>query len=374
MFNSGFITIFRTALHGTDTTDTAKGVGICAISENSVSTVKKLSRSLPALIILLLLPVITEAYTIVMRDGRQIEIPDSFHLTQTTLTYEAAPGIQITVQVRHIDAAATERANGETPGAFFRRANLAPTAQTTQSQPERIVRSSSRTLTNRDLSDYARTREASERAYERRRRELNLPAPVRPEDDAALRQTAERLNEREAESERYWRTRAAALRAEIVSLDAEINFLRARLAETPEYSALNATVVSTSGVFGAYSVPFGLLTSRPHVGINHTTGAQIAGQINFGGGATRGIINFNAGSVSGSALHRVVVPPRARPVAPFFGVSPVIAYPYFNYPSDRSLIISRLNELGAARAAFAARWQLLEDEARRAGALPGWLR
>ena len=370
MFNSRFITIFRTALHGKDTT-AEKRVRICTTPDFRVSTIKKLCRIIPALTLLLLLPVITEAYTLVMRDGRRIEIPDSFHLTQTTLTYETAPGIQITVQVRHIDQAATERANGEAPGAFSRRANLAPTQQ---SEPERTAPASSRTLTNRDLSEYARTREASERAYERRRRELNLPARARDQDDVALTRTAERLNEREAESERYWRMRAAALRAEIVSLDAEINFLRARLAETPEYPSLNATVISTNGFFGAYPVPFGLLTNRSHVGITHTAGAQIVGQINFGGGATRGVIGINTGSVSGPTLHRVVVPPRARPVAPFFGVAPVIVYPYFNYPSDRSLIIARLNELGAARAGFAARWQLLEDEARRAGALPGWLR
>lgn len=336
---------------------------------------KSVRRIIAVLTLALLLPAIAHAYTIVMRDGRRIEIPDSFHLTQITLTYEAAPGINVTLQVRHIDAAATERANNEARGAFARRAASVSPAQTSPDAPTVIQPAASRTLTNRDLSDYSRAREASERAYERRRRELNLPAPdPRAEEEAMLALAQAARENREAE--RYWRARASALRAEIVSLDAEINFLRARLFETPEYPALNAAIVSTNGFFGAYPVaPFGInsLAGQSSIGLAQS-GAQIAGRIGFGGGRTRGIVNINAGAYSGSTYHRVIVPPRARPIAPFIGYAPVIAYPYFNYPSDRSLIIARLNEIEAARAGYIARWQLLEDEARRAGALPGWLR
>lgn len=338
---------------------------------------KSVRRIITVLTLALLLPALAHAYTIVMRDGRRIEIPDSFHLTQITLTYEAAPSISVTLQVRHIDAAATERANNESRGAFARRAASVSSTQTSPDAPPVNQPVASRTLTNRDLSDYARAREASERAYERRRRELNLPAPdPRAEEEAMLALAQSARENREAE--RYWRARASALRAEIVSLDAEINFLRARLFETPEYPALNATIVSTNGFFGAYPVvPFGVTTNslagQSSIGLTQS-GAQVVGQIGFGGGRTRGIVSINAGTFSGSTYHRVIVPPRARPVAPFIGYAPVIAYPYFNYPSDRSLIIARLNEIEAARAGYIARWRLLEDEARRAGALPGWLR
>ncbi|MCA1850460.1 MAG: hypothetical protein LC672_05295, partial [Acidobacteria bacterium] len=44
----------------------------------------------------------------------------------------------------------------------------------------------------------------------------------------------------------------------------------------------------------------------------------------------------------------------------------------FSY--DRSVLAARLYEAEAERAALQARWRLLEEEARRAGALPGWLR
>ena len=39
-------------------------------------------------------------------------------MTTTTLTYEAAPGINRTVQLILIDVPATERANNELPGDF----------------------------------------------------------------------------------------------------------------------------------------------------------------------------------------------------------------------------------------------------------------
>ena len=42
--------------------------------------------------------------------------------------------------------------------------------------------------------------------------------------------------------------------------------------------------------------------------------------------------------------------------------------------SERSALVTRFNELGAARAGLNARWRELEEEARRAGAPPGRLR
>lgn len=42
--------------------------------------------------------------------------------------------------------------------------------------------------------------------------------------------------------------------------------------------------------------------------------------------------------------------------------------------SERNMLVTRFNELAAARAGLSARWRELEDEARRAGAPPGWLR
>src|SRR5687767_15907114 len=59
------------------------------------------------------------AYTVVMRNGRRVEIPNTFTLTKSTLTYETAPGIQVTIQLTGIDIGATEQANGQTSGSFM---------------------------------------------------------------------------------------------------------------------------------------------------------------------------------------------------------------------------------------------------------------
>jgi hypothetical protein len=46
----------------------------------------------------------------------------------------------------------------------------------------------------------------------------------------------------------------------------------------------------------------------------------------------------------------------------------------YDYSYERSELITRFNELAGARAGFNARWRELEEEARRAGVPPGWLR
>src|SRR6266403_151128 len=70
--------------------------------------------------LLLLVAITGGAYTLVLRDGRRMEIPDEFTLTRTTLTYELSPGFNRTMLVSLIDVAATERANKEAPGSFFK--------------------------------------------------------------------------------------------------------------------------------------------------------------------------------------------------------------------------------------------------------------
>src|SRR5438128_11700054 len=83
-------------------------------------TVRLITRSASVLVLLLALSIAASAYTLVFRDGRRIEVPADFTLTSTTLTYEVAPGFSRTVQLILLDVAATERANKELPGSFFK--------------------------------------------------------------------------------------------------------------------------------------------------------------------------------------------------------------------------------------------------------------
>ena len=91
-------------------------------------------RMLSISVLVLLVTASVSAYTIVMRDGRRLEIPSRFVVTPSTVTYEVQPGIQITLQMSTIDVAATEKANNEPIGAFLRRAQL----QNPGSEPSRV--------------------------------------------------------------------------------------------------------------------------------------------------------------------------------------------------------------------------------------------
>ena len=64
-------------------------------------------RSVSAMTLVLLLAISASAYTVVMRNGRRVEIPEKFTVTRTTLTYEVSPGMQITLQMQAINIGAT---------------------------------------------------------------------------------------------------------------------------------------------------------------------------------------------------------------------------------------------------------------------------
>jgi hypothetical protein len=346
----------------------------------------------------LILPVATLAYTVVLRSGRRIEIPSSFSATRTTLTYQYAPGIYVTLQLFTVDAAATDRANNEPVGSFLRRIAQQQQPATPQpvsgASPETHSR---RTVTTEDLEASRRARERSEEAYERRRAELGLPS--REETQRRREEEAQRASEQlrqsaleDAQSEAYWRERASALRAEIAATDGEINYLRARLAEFPDnFSTGSYTVLTTiaplvpfnRGPF-PHTFPTGLIPHPTFGGVPHglfnrnITSGQITGRIGTGGGSTRGQVLINPpGTVTpfGQQLAATAFGLRRNLIGPVFPLTVYgTSFPY-QYPSyDYEMLVTRLDELAAHRAGLQARWRDLEDEARRAGALPGWLR
>ena len=129
-----------------------------------------LTRFLFVTVILVVLANVAGAYTLVCRDGHRIEVPAVFEVGKMTVTYELAPGINKTLQLALIDIAATERANLETPGSFFKHS-----PQPVIASPAPPIQRASRTLTNLDLEPFRQRRIASEKGYEKRRIELGLP-------------------------------------------------------------------------------------------------------------------------------------------------------------------------------------------------------
>ena len=301
------------------------------------------SRVVVAALVLAFSAVSASAYTLVMRDGRRVQIPDNFTVTSAAVIYEVGSGIQISVQLSSLNIPATERANGEAAGSFLLKANEPAVAPSAPSQGRTKA---DRSITNADLEGYRRARLASERAYEKRRRELNLPSLEQQRRDLAgveARTYAQLRNTRgQAEAgESYWRERASALRTEVAVNDAQIDFVRTRLAEIPETNSL--------GVFDSTS-PFGFPT------VNGPFGYP---------GSNYPVWNPFPGNRRNRGLNRRF--PR--------GQWPVFIPPAQNDRSEeRATLTNQLNDLLMQRAALGVRWKELEEEARRAGAYPGWLR
>jgi len=344
----------------------------------------KIMRTAFAVIVVMLLPALVAAYTLVLRDGRQIEVAGKVTVTQTTVTYERAPGFNVTLQLSIIDIPATERINNLPPGSFIK------SAQTTRSPHNAATARTRVTITNAQLEPSRRTRVQSERAYEQRRRELGLPTleetrrRERQESDE-VRETLREQRILQQNTEAYWRGRAEDIRTELAQVDGQIAYLNARLAELPSPSVLTGIVIGGGGAFlpyGSSRRTFGpgswrgpTLARRPGIYVAPNSGTHVSGQIRFGSGHVSGRLALNPAFGRGRFGHG-----RGG-----FGSS--IALPYGStYPSlstqpfgfdssyERAAVTEQLHELLMARAGLQARWRLLEDEARRAGAPPGWLR
>lgn len=335
-----------------------------------------------SLVLCLMLPALAHGYTVVMRGGHSVEIPDAFEVTETTLTYATSHGINVTLQISSIDIAATERANGETPGSLLRRAmRPAPAPQSSAGGRATAPNRARKTLTNLDLEKLRRARLESEAAYERRRQELGLPSRAEMErrreaEAVRAREILSRSEEENIGAESYWRERATALRTEIYAIDAEINYLRARISEMPE--TISTVSYATVG-YAPFYFPGAQAQQAPPVlngAVSSTirqNGARVAASRGFGY-QPRGSIYLNFSNFSGHYARRrgFYRPCLFAPCGQQYFAG---AYPAYSYAApERSALLARLRELEAARAGLQARWRLLEDEARRAGAQPGWLR
>jgi hypothetical protein len=315
-----------------------------------------------------------DAYTLVLRSGRRMEVPNNFVVSGLTLTYEATAGIQVTVQLASIDVSATELANNDLPGSFLKRATSQPVSPTNLDR-QQTPANAPRSITNSDLEVYRSARVESERAYELRRKELGLSSgeEVRRTATAETEQTRSQLlkaGSDEQVEENYWRSRAAQLRTERVAIDAQITYLESRLSSTPDITA-----------WGAFPTVFpfpAIVSSRVSPALNSTfvPGPHIippavpVGRSQFGGRA-----GFGDGRIRGASINpRFSSGPRG---GRFFSGIPVLgaslaSYAYDGY--DRAALINQLDQLRLQRVQLQSHWQILEDDARRAGAYPGWLR
>jgi hypothetical protein len=311
-----------------------------------------LRKVLTSSVLLVVMASAASAYTLVMRNGRHVEIPDDFTISHSTLTYEVSSGIQVTVQLAGVDIPATERANGQARGSFFQRATA---AQAQDPAPVQQPRSSGRSITNKDLEGYRQRRVQSEVAYEKRRQQLGLPSLEAYRTEAAAIQDATRqqLLNRHTEdqnTEDYWRGRARDLRTEIASNQAQIDYVRGRLEQMPSPNSFNSYGTNPFGIYGG-TYPYQDSTST----IYSTSGISIART------PLPGVYNNRR-------YRRGGYWPYGR------GNTVVLPSQSYDYSYERAELSNRLNELEMQRAGLGVRWREFEEEARRAGVYPGWLR
>jgi len=354
------------------------------------------SRIVSVFAVILLTVGAANAYTVIMRGGKRVEIPSHFTVTAATLTYEVTEGIQITIPMAAIDIPATEKANHELPGSLLGRMKVKTAEPVAKNGVDTWNNSSARrrTITNRDLETSMRRRKESEIAYESRRKELGLPSLEESRSRAAADFdlfTTELRQKRfaEKETEDYWRERAASLRTEMAAVDAELAYVRARLDEypfaTPFGDVGSFTSVDSFGGFGSFrgarnfgrpfenfggGRPFPGQMQRPGIYVGPQADPQIRGRGGFGGGGTRGQVFGNRGNFGYGRQFGLGGSFSIFPGGTVLGSSP----PAYDFSYERSELITRFNELAGARAGLNARFRELEEEARRAGVSPGWLR
>jgi len=168
----------------------------------------------------------------------------------------------------------------------------------------------------------------------------------------------------EAQAESYWRGRANDLISEIGATDAQIDFVRARLSESTRSSGAGSFTVVSSPLFGN-PLGYGGFGAHRSRGFGPRTGGGQAGRQGFGNRATAGRIWVNPANTLSQFYPQPVFP----------GFQPVFGSPFQSTDySDPSELSAWLDRLVANRVALQARFRMLEEEARRAGVPPGWLR
>jgi hypothetical protein len=361
-----------------------------------VSVQSLLLKSGIVLVLICAFAVAASAYTLVFRNGKRMEIPDEFTVTRTTLTYEISPGFQKTILVSLIDISATERANNEPWGSFFKRSQIAQQrAQAQQTlQPSEPTPQATKTVTNSDLAAIRQRRLESEQAYEQRRLQLGLPTVaetrLRQQEDERLFRSG--LRDRAAATSReesFWRGRARELRTEIATVDNQLNYVRARLNEVNESSRVAPSITQVYPSWPDYG-PW----SRDRWGRRNRrqTTPPIFGPpqnpYGYPNGQYPGYPGQNPyGYPQGQYPYGYPQSPYGYPNQYPYGYPNQGPYGYPNqnpygyptapYDTDKSMqhadLTRRLDDLLMRRAGLMAQWHALENEARDARVPQIWL-
>lgn len=293
-------------------------------------------RFLIAFSLVVLLPLIANAYTLVLKDGRRIEVKEKYRIVNDVVIFTLPEGNRFSISLDKINISATELANGVESGAFVKNttepekiADKEATNKTTIVDEDPILasRPTARKITNSDFEKYRVRREemmkdVANRASTKAESAPPVPDPAAEKDAAFLAQRREKEKNKEA----YWRGRSKALLTELRVQEEQIASL--------EGEVENSRRIQTPPNVSVYNAPAPYIYPGP--------GVRIGGiPIGIGG-------NVNSGSS-------------------------VVVINQGQNNNGRS-VQDRLMELRLRRQETIIRYQEMCEEARRDGALPGWLR
>lgn len=221
-----------------------------------------------------------------------------------------------------------------------------------------------KTVTNADLEKFRQKRLQSEKEYRENYERLGLPSPEeldweREQDKIKNEEIYLQSRAERRQRQSLFQGRANDLKTQIASVDAQINYLRGQVRNTP-----NRTVIVGGGYAPYY--PYGRSGVFGGFGRSLTPNVQ----------AVRNISNSypNAANIHGRAtgIYRTGVPygygryPGYKYGNPYYygGYVPPLV---INTNSSQDDLRSQLVYLEQRRAGLLAEWEMLEDEARWAG-------
>ncbi|MBL8152152.1 MAG: hypothetical protein JNN15_19695 [Blastocatellia bacterium] len=280
---------------------------------------------------LLLSPAIVNAYTLVLKDGRRIEVREQYRIVNDIAVFSLSEGSRFSISLEKINIEETERANSKEVGSFLKNATDPAKLADKESNPLAEAKQSHKKLTNADFEKYRARREEMSRQDP----QSFTAEELEKIDEKKLQQDREseilaKRREQEKTKEAYWRSRAQTLLTQLRVLDEQINSVAAQLEDNRRYAAMSPSTT-------IYSPPL-------YSGVGISVGGL---PIWLGNG--RGLGGYNN--------------------------STVIINNQPNPTQSRSLSLQeRLTDLQLQRQEAVIRYEELREEARRDGALPGWLR
>ncbi|MDQ6789017.1 MAG: hypothetical protein M3033_19615 [Acidobacteriota bacterium] len=231
-------------------------------------------------------------------------------------------------------------------------------------------------VTNADLEKFRQKRLQSEKEYREKYSKLGFPSPEELEKQnvesrRSLSELSQKIEAENADNQESFQSRASFLRAQIASVEAQINYLRGELNRLPRQNLLLLSGYSPYAFGGGYyNAPNASFTTLNQTGVQINRTQTIiqtpSPRVNYNTGNNG---NFRAGirvggNYDGYGRQHYYNRNYASPI--YYGG---YVAPYFN--GDRSYereeVNAQVRSLEQARAGLYAEWQVLEDEARRAG-------